>query len=527
MNRFRSFAAGMTACLLLSGCQSVYLHDEGLKTSTAKAHEALAGVTPLKPFDDQLANLEAFAKREDLAVAKYWVAARDAHFSGLLTTPEANLQREMEHYVDERLGILIGSGGLDADDAADLPEARDDAIETLATYQSMAASARRRYREARADQLGEGEPEEAEKDLECPALLKTDPAKIDQLRKVVGPEVVVPLDELLKSCRNARESEPAVEAVTAGLEASDGLLGEVARGLKEAEAETVISSSAWAQELERKIKEAKDFKDEQSGATKLSELRDDLRRLFEKGGAATELAGWDKADEIVNALLRAEICDAPEGDVDEDTRKKAECDKVTPDSVTGKAQAAWALLKAVALLQDAGAEQRRGANWLLAAKAIIAAEKADAALRLSERKAAAAVLRRRLDSLLGEAASLVAAKRWLTGPRPVREKSARLQDCWGSLKTPGRPRNANCAFAAYADSWNQGRLPAEVAAFRDEQIEREFAVRRARIAAGKQYALALAGATTLKEYGEGGIMPEAVAQLLIDLTTVGVIGLED
>ncbi len=33
MTGFRSFAAGVTACLLLSGCQPAYLHDEGLRTS--------------------------------------------------------------------------------------------------------------------------------------------------------------------------------------------------------------------------------------------------------------------------------------------------------------------------------------------------------------------------------------------------------------------------------------------------------------------------------------------------------------
>jgi hypothetical protein len=112
MKRFRSIAAGLTACLL-SGCSSVYLHDAGLQTSTGKAHEALAGVTPLKPFDDQLANLEAFAAREDQGVADYWTAVRDTHFDGLLTAGDAGLRSEMKFYVDERLAVLLGSRSVD------------------------------------------------------------------------------------------------------------------------------------------------------------------------------------------------------------------------------------------------------------------------------------------------------------------------------------------------------------------------------------------------------------------------------
>lgn len=526
MNRFRSFATGMTACLLLSGCGSIYLHDEGLKTSTGKAHEALAGVAPLKPFDDQLANLDAFAKREDQGVADYWAAVRDAHFSGLLTAGDAALRREMQAYVGNRLAVLIGTGSSDPAmraRIAALPALRDQAIDAKASHESRAASARRRHLEGLArSQPIDQDGDQAEPDLSCATLAGTADDEYRRLRRE-SPA----LAELISRCRDIQASEARIAAVTAPLKASDGLLRTVAIELESAETETEEKLSSRAQALEQAIAEAKEFDEENSSGAQLAKFRADLRKLLDRGGAATQLAGWDEADTVVGDLLRAEICDAPEDSVDETTKADAKCDEAEPDSTTGKAQAAWAVITALARLQDSGAEQRRDINWLLAAKAIIAAEKADAELRLREQRARAVGLRQRLDALISETAGLVAAHSWLE-ERPGRGGGApRYADCWGAVNTRVRRANPDCAFAAYVDAWNYGRLPAEVLAFRPVQIEREFAVRRARSAAEKQYALALAGTATLKRYGEGGIMPQTVAQLLLDLTAIGAIRVEN
>jgi hypothetical protein len=535
MNRFRSFAAGMTACLMLSGCQSVYLHDEGLQTSTGKAHEALAGVTPLKPFDDQLANLEQFAQREDLAVADYWTAVRDAHFDALLTEGDSGLQGQMKIYVADRLQILMpddpnqsaAANQEQREAVAELLNRRDTAIGRKASEDRMTAAARRRYLDSKAKPAAPDEgADQDEEDLSCATLAKTPEEEIERLSH--GSEAQINLASLIGHCSEAAAAAARIADVTSPLKKAKGLLGEVAAALAAAEAETKEGPSPRAEELKPVIEAAQRFEDEESGQARLTEFRATLRKLLAKGGAATELAGWEEAGKAVKALLRTEICDAPKDSVDEETKAGAKCDGRVPDSTEGRAKAAWAVVSALAQLQGAGARERRSVDWLLAAKAIIAAEQADAALRVGERKAKAAALRQRLDALIGETAGLVRAQLWLNQRSAARAGAPRrYANCWAALKARPRLANFNCAFAAYVDAWNQGRLPAEVLAFRPVQIDREFAVRRARSAAEKQYALALAGAATLKQYGEGGIMPESIAQLVLDLTTIGAIRVEN
>lgn len=539
MTRFRSFAAGLTACLLLSGCQSVYLHDEGLKTSTGKAHEALAGVAPLKPFDDQLANLEQYAQREDQGVAEYWTAVRDAHFDGVLLPDGANRASRMTSYIERRLAILVGSGSSDARTLAAvraLIDSRAQGLEGKAVADRLVANnlkeylrvkgiedaaARARARAESRDAAVKTAARAAAPDLGCETLSRTPQAEIDRLNG--GSAAQRSLVTLIKSCVFSEQVRQGGFAVTDQFPPPNGILRSLAIEAERAEAKTEAKLSDRAATLKEMIERAKKFTDETSGVAQLSALRDDIRDLLGEAGEATQVAGWEAADTVVTDMLRAEVCDAPKDSVDEKTRTDAKCGEIQPDSLTGKVQASWALLKAIAQLQDAGAADRRGVNWLLAAKAIIAAEKADAALRLAEAKAGAVLVRQKFDASLIEAASLIDARAWLDpnrgkgGNRPFRT------DCWASVNEARRLPNVSCAFAAYVDAWNRGRLPAEVLAFREVQIEREFAVRRARAAAEKQYALASAGTATLRDYGAGGIMPATVAQAVIDLTTLGVI----
>lgn len=537
MKRFRSFAAGLTACLLLSGCQSVYLHDEGLKTSTAKAHEALAGVTPLKPFDDQLANLEAFAQREDQGVAEYWTAVRDAHFDGVLLPDTKNRESRMRTNIDKRLAILVGPGPTDKTLARvrTLIDSRAQALKNKGVAERLVANNLREYLRVKAEEdaaardaaRAEGRRTGAKPavtaaapDLSCEPLSRTPAAEIERING--RSRAQTSLVNLILSCRRLEQVKQGGFSVTQDFPPPGGVLRALAEAADAAEAKTEPKLSNRAERLREEIERAKQFTEENSGVAQLAALRDDIRDLLGDADEATQFAGWEEADTIVEDLLRAEICDVHKDKVDEKTRSDAKCGEIEPDSVTGKAQAGWAFLKALAQLQDAGAADRRGVNWLLAAKAVIAAEKDDAALRLAEAKANAVLLRQRFDASLTEAAALIDARAWLDTRRATNGSPYRT-DCWASVNERPRKTNVNCAFAAYVDAWNRGRLPAEVLAFREVQIEREFAVRRARAAAEKQYALASAGAATLRDYGAGGIMPATVAQTVIDLTTLGII----
>jgi hypothetical protein len=548
MKRFRSFAAGLTACLLLSGCQSVYLHDEGLKTSTAKAHEALAGVAPLKPFDDQLANLEAFAQREDLAVAEYWTGVRDKDFTSLLAHPEDKRPGILRGLIDDRLHRLLKPQFVSNKDVlkelATFGGRRERNLEEQAGFERKAESGRRDYLQLWAEQEREREERAGRKtagkertkkanpkpDLSCEKMLSglvgddAVKAEINRL-KASGSPFDFASAGIILNCHSAAKEAAEAAALIAKLKAWGGSdLVDEAQASQEAEAETEIKLSTFAADIEQKIKDAEKFDKEGSAESQLLKARGEIKGLLENASAATQLAGWEKAGEVIDALIRAEVCDAPDDAVDEATRTGAECSKIEAPTTTGRSQALWAMAKALAQLQDANAETRRDVNWLLAAKAIVAAEKADAQLRLAEKKAVAATARQRLGALVSEAAALAEASAWL----PVGRESELVHaaSCRFGISDPG-PGNYNCAFAAYADSWNRGRLRGEVLRFRTVQIEREFPVRRSRATAEKQHALALAAAATLKSYGEGGIMPETIAQTLLDLGTIGVIRLED
>lgn len=556
MNRFRSFMAGMTACLLLSGCGSVYLHDEGLKTSTAKAHEALTGVTPLKPFDDQLANLEAFAQREDLAVAEFWAGVRDKHFNAYLSSGGAGRIKFMSKYIADRRNLLVTNQDPQfLTTLATLPRDLTGAAEAKANFEEQADFWRRAYLErlaeleepkreqgraaraatgAAARRGGEGEEAKAEEkpkklDLSCKAVATGAPAGTDSKLKYRW-------DRLAKNCTEIAAREKIIAEKRAALQSAGGEIGDAATEAIQVDEETQVKLSDGGQAIEAAIKAAAKAEKETAQADLLA-LRADIRKLLLRAedvegsaekvpGAATLLAGWEKADETVDELLRAEICDAPEGAVDKPTKDAAKCPDIEAPTTAGRSQAVWAMMKALAQLQDAGDERRRSANWLLAAKAIIAAERADAALQLQEAKARSAAASQRLDALIAEAGGLIKAEKWLfASGNPARGYDA-FGDCEYDM-TVARPANSHCAFAYYVDAWNRGRLPAEMLRYRPIQIDREYGVRRSRAVAEKQYALARAGVATLKDYGEGGIMPETIAQTILDLGTIGAIRLEN
>ena len=94
--------------------------------ATAKASTSLPDqASALKPFDDQLAALTAFAAREDLAVAQYWTTVRDAHFMNLIALDvETDRRNTLGRFIDDRLRELAGRPDVDPD----LVRARQSAI---------------------------------------------------------------------------------------------------------------------------------------------------------------------------------------------------------------------------------------------------------------------------------------------------------------------------------------------------------------------------------------------------------------
>lgn len=500
--------AALLSTMALPAC-GVYLHDERLVTPATTAETSLTSANTVAAFDTQLAHLKSFAAEEDLAVARYLVAVRDRDMAQLIA---GNYQSpKLSEVVDGRIKELAENylandrALLDLSDAeAEL--ARQAGLKEL--RQREVARALKAYERQLRDPAQGLKPDAIEarlakagcKDMRAalsrPAAQAL-AASADKLEKARG--------TLALDCWNLDDTDGRIAAVLAQVTGAGGLLRDIGRAVAAAEADVATDLSPATQKLQTQIAAA-EAASKRADKESLAALRGDIRKALDGLGAASRLAGLEKVDEAIGKLLKAEVCSQAEGTVDAAKLEEAKCDEVEPTSTTGKVSASWAFAEALSQLLQAQDKDLRSTQWLLAAKAIVAAEKADAKLKADQARATAIAERTRLMAHLRELSGLVSARRKLAGT--------------GSAECQGG--DLGCAFGYYVTSWDNGRIQGGVLAYRPIQIKREYTVRRAKSAAERQRALALVGASTLKAGADGGLKPELIAQLLLDLALIGV-----
>jgi hypothetical protein len=489
----------------LAGCAApIYLHSPSLETATAKASTSLPDTaTALKPFDDQFAALTAFAAREDLAVAQYWTTVRDAHFQQILALDvETDRRAALRQLIDNRLAELIGS---DANNPTitNLLSNRQRATEHQARADRDVEFYRQSYRRAN--------PEVEERELTCDTVLAAIPVS-DRARLSLAPGREGILAMIANACAVRAEAEVFATQSDDQIDALHGMIGRARAELHMAEQKTSSMPNPRTVELQAQILRAAAFDESASPSAQLRTFRETLRNSLNQVNEATGVAALQGVSDELDTLLKGEICDSPA--VSDEAKSEAGCAEVTPASSAGRARAAWALARALAELASANGQDRRSVQWLTAAKAIVAGEKAEARLRLEEAAAEASAIRQRLAALLREMSELAAARQALLTPRTL---------CHGGTSGSDRTPNPRCSFAAYVDAWNEGRIPVEVLRYRPVQIQRSYAVLRSRAVAQRQYALASAGAASLRDYGAGGIRANEIAQAAFDLAVIGLI----
>lgn len=489
------------AMLGLGGC-GTYLHDARLVGPADKADNLLTASNTLAPFDQQLTILEGFAQEEDLAVARYWAATRNAHLaSQLARSDRSELNSVVNGRIEQLVAANVANDDAQLDLLASLPGERTRERNEIARYESRAADARRVY-----DRL---KPQGDARDTSCGALRAAiSKASAEELLRSQS-ALDNALGEMTLNCWSAHEHQQTLARIDASFDGAGGLIQSGYRSV--ARSEQVVGSETslpeYAAQLQAEIDRAEQYAE--SGAeADLARFRDGVGQILTAAGNATRLAGWSKVSDEIDKLLRAEVCAAADGEVDAATKEAAECGEMSPTSTSGRATALWAFAEAVATLVQANSQRGRSVRWLLAAKAIVTAERAEARLQLDQSRRDLATHRRRLEALTNELAALRDSRRALAG--------STLPTCAGSA--------FDCGFAAYSESWNVGRLPYNVLAYRTVQTTREYAVRRARSVAEKQRALALAGTATIRAYTAGGIRPEVIAQALLDLGLIGITG---
>ena len=494
---FRTAAAAVILASPSVGYSAeLYFKDEGLKTSTEAVATHLGEAPYLAPFDQQLKRLDAFDARENQSAAAYWTAARDQHFAIVSAADAARRTDIVREAARRRWKTLTGHADLaniDPDRLADLV-GYDDTQRDL-EYRRAVASANLTF--AR-ETFEAGREKEDLRSTECAKLSPAGSAPAYEAIRQFCQDIVDAdtemrrqLLELVKLAADqpvALNDAPLLKAYR-----------ESTQQLRRANGEdTAGALSDLAKEVSAAEKLAK------SGASAdAAQLRVKFRSLLDKADPVVRQLGWDKIGNEIDKLAASEICAQPADKVEKSARDAADCDAKTDTHSTGsKNVAVWTFVSAVAGLADGTSPTYRSAAWLTAAKAIVEAEKADAKLAAQAQKIKADAAGRQFTYMVREIAGLAATER----------AAGRNLPYLGCI-TPG----FGCAFAAYLDSWNRGRIPSAVEAFQPVQTERRLAVQQARSVANRRADLIRSAVLQQKAYGSSGIDPKLVGGLAYDL----------
>jgi hypothetical protein len=449
-------------CLALAGCAGIYLHDADLQTRTDAA-DAAARAHPIDAaFVAELSQLKDGDQKEALAVAHYMTAVRDRRVAEVAGIDDAQKRAEkLGHVIAQRWGDLFNGPVTSQTIAnlADSPAALQDEEAKLAERQQAYLDFHALYRGPLTD-------------LSCKAIATP------------TPDLTTPLGRMQKACSEMSKPLPIPGfGDAAGPVAKQALFDwREARQMLDAPSAANIDGA-----IEKVIDDAKNQSDE---AKAVDDAAKELANVFQDATAVAALAGWTKLDQQLSGVLTGLGCASSAPDA-------TTCGAVKPATMAGRTKAIVVLAQAIAKVSDAAKNGGKQGFALQAAKAIAAAQKADAQARVDQARALVDLRERRLIALAAEGRYLAEAQAELDNDE---------RGC-GAEKVA-------CALTLYGLSWDRGRIPFMLLRFSEDDLARETWVARTRIIANEQEAVLTSATASLKAYGAGGIKPELVAQLL-------------
>jgi hypothetical protein len=485
MKGFRSFAAGMTACLLLSGCQSVYLHDPERATATADLKTKFGALTAPAFFDAQEKNLTDLAAREDRALADLLVTSRNYRLLNAIapatTTTPASRARRLQDFVEHDLKASYGMPTLSAAQ-----------VQNVTTTPFVAQTASENI-----DFIREGVGDIAKMYKDAGGTRKTDCETV--LASPPGDAADTLYSELRSACRTLYNANAltggagdAGPPVFCTLGATRGTLHEIC--LEGAALRNVASQKKRAAELEAAKKALVE-----AMKAKSSPEAENIARAEELIKQAEGLSEDERLKKILSHV------EAVFGEELEGTINQLVADA---DSTIGKAAAPIsAALKLLGAANELALASNRPASEYASALLIglaqvrhdinileldIATRKLDA--EIVDREAAA--LRRQIY-FLAQAQTALASR-----PRD-------------------RARAEAEGMTFYVRSLDLGRHPYELLTFRRSQLLRSAALKRARITDADYRRLIQPAIDQIAAYGAGGIKPETIADILSNLPVAG------
>jgi hypothetical protein len=243
---------------------------------------------------------------------------------------------------------------------------------------------------------------------------------------------------------------------------------------------------------------------ESATPTNLAALNEEIKRVGEALGAANpyvQQAGLESLSEVIESVLAAELKVDGSGE---------------PSDTTARAAAALQMLRAMAVAKDSFAPDpnQRGAAELLLAAAylrhqlrVVQVDVArDAALRKNYEAQGLALLTK-VSHLVRVYANLQAPGLAGTGDFATARASENAV-----LRTA-----AGETLASYLGAWNHGEIPRRVLAFRNVQIQRASALEKAALTEEDYRTILKPVFDELAAYGEGGIRPETIVEVLSNL----------
>jgi hypothetical protein len=454
----RVLIAGAFVAFSASGCGSLYLHNDSTRQATANAKTELDKVDVAAVFDNEIAYLDDLQKREYAAVAEALGGQRD----------------------DLLLKILNGNAGEGGDGRTFIAKQIDGSLKGIA---------------GRSDR---GEKEKL-------WIL------INNARRDVSKELTL-ADALEEKRKTGGNAPPASSDVDKSALASpsgdtlDGALAAVIKGEQDLKAREAAAKLAQA-ELAANLKKAAD------GLSGGQTSQATFTQLFEKVNALIKEAR-EKANPYLAEYVSDTLADALDRLIDlteiDETGASASKDE--------KAKAAIGFVQAAFGVGDAFSNPPRvpHPNALAATKAWLQYIAGQADSLHKEAQAKQAVLHARLDAVAQQVYYLSRAGEALEpiATKPALAKNEGLAKLLAD-KDPATSRAANATLYYYAAAWTQGFIPSQqLSVVTEPLVERRAKIQRNRQAGEAWMGTLKPAVATLAAYGEGGIDPHVIAELL-------------
>jgi hypothetical protein len=439
----------------LTGCGSLYLRDDSVKEATANAKTELDKVNLAAVFDDEAAYLDRLQQDENAAVADSLGAVRDRDLLMMLqgSPGTSDMRVLMGSRIDGYLKALAGKS--DRGPGLKLSVLIDDARGEVSADKPLA------------DALAEA--------------LRSDGAKVQELKGVGIPTLTSPgittLAQAITDSQNAsKQRKQKKEDATRAQQVFNEELKQAADDLAAGKAQQQTFTDLLTK-FNALLKRAKDESNPYIGEFVSASLIEDIDGLI----AVTDPKGIDQPSD-------------------------------------SKARAVIGFVHAAFGVGDAFSEPPRvpHPNALAVAKAWLVYQANLAKAELAQAQAKEAVVQARLAAVTEQVYYLSRAGQQLASIRT----SPALADGAGfarllASKDPETKQAASGTLHYYTSAWNKGFIPTKQL----NQVANPLIERRAKLQQSRQAGEAWLGAlkpavATLAAYGEGGIDPHLIAELL-------------